>query len=124
MDPILSEHFQNRLPSDIRCAQIEFQKREDKVDAVNVAIGNVSLPMHPLMQDRVKNITATTSPFHDGIVRYTPTAGYKETNDAFLNVIAASGFATDNLFSMITDGGSAAMELIVLGCCGPAGRPG
>ena len=63
--PKLSKHFQNRLPSDIRCAQIEFQKREDKVDAVNVAIGNVSLPMHPLMQERAKNLISDNSPFQD-----------------------------------------------------------
>jgi aspartate aminotransferase len=119
--PKLSKHFQNRLPSDIRVAQIEFQKREDKVDAVNVAIGNVSLPMHPLMQERAGNLINETSPFYKGIVRYTPTAGMEETNKAFLNVIAASGFNTENLFSMITDGGSAAMELVVLGCCGAAG---
>ncbi|TFG17561.1 MAG: aminotransferase class I/II-fold pyridoxal phosphate-dependent enzyme, partial [Promethearchaeota archaeon] len=121
MDPSLSYHFQNRRPSDIRTAQIEFQKRKDKVDAVNVAIGNVSLPMHPLMQERAKKIMDETSPFQNGVVRYTPTAGLEETNKAFLNVIAASGFDTKNLYSMITDGGSAAMELVVLGCCGPAG---
>ncbi len=121
MDPSLSHHFQNRRPSDIRTAQIEFQKRKDKVDAVNVAIGNVSLPMHPLMQERAKKIMDETSPFQNGVVRYTPTAGLEETNKAFLNVIAASGFDTKNLYSMITDGGSAAMELVVLGCCGPAG---
>ena len=121
MDPELSYHFKNRRPSDIRTAQIEFQKRKDEIDAVNVAIGNVSLPMHPLMQERAKNVINENSPFHKGVVRYTPTAGLDETNKAFLNVIAASGFDTSSLFSMITDGGSAAMELIVLGCCGPAG---
>ncbi len=31
----------------IRLAQIEFTKRRDSVQAMNVAIGNVSLPMHP-----------------------------------------------------------------------------
>jgi len=121
MDPILSDHFQKRLPSDIRSAQIEFQKRVDEVDAINVAIGNVSLPMHPLMQDRVKKLSNEDSPFDNGVIRYTPTAGMDETNKAFLNVIAASGFDTTKLYSMITDGGSAAMELVVLGCCGPAG---
>ncbi|MBN2156557.1 MAG: aminotransferase class I/II-fold pyridoxal phosphate-dependent enzyme [Candidatus Lokiarchaeota archaeon] len=121
MDPILSKHFKSRLPSDIRCAQIEFQKREDKVDAIDVAIGNVSLPMHPAMQKRIRNITSESSPFREGVVRYTPTVGSEETNKAFLNVIAASGFDTNHLYSMITDGGSGAMELVVLGCCGPAG---
>ncbi len=121
MDPILSDHFQKRLPSDIRSAQIEFQNRVDKIDAINVAIGNVSLPMHPLMQERVKMLSNKDNPFDNGVVRYTPTAGMEETNKAFLNVIAASGFETSKLHSMITDGGSAAMELIVLGCCGAAG---
>jgi aspartate aminotransferase len=77
--------------------------------------------MHPSMQERAENITSSDSPFHSGVVRYTPTAGLEETNQAFLNVIGASGFKTDGLYSMITDGGSAAMELVVLGCCGPAG---
>jgi aspartate aminotransferase len=119
--PILSKHYQNRKPSDIRCAQIEFQKRHDNVDAINVAIGNVSLPIHPAMKRRMDNLTGKQSPFHNGVLKYSSTVGRKETNDAILNIIAASGFNTDNLYSQITDGGSAAMELMILGCCGPAG---
>ena len=33
MKPILSEHFQQREPSDIRLAQIEFMKRAEPVEA-------------------------------------------------------------------------------------------
>ncbi len=119
--PELSVHYQNRRPSDIRCAQIEFQKRKDTVDAINVAIGNVSLPMHPAMLNRLSHITAETSPFHKGVLKYSATVGLKETNDAVLNIIGASGFKTDSLYSQITDGGSMAMELVILGICGPAG---
>ena len=39
--PEMSVHFKNRRPSDIRSAQIEFKHRQDGVDAINVAIGNV-----------------------------------------------------------------------------------
>lgn len=119
--PNLSQHYENRQPSDIRCAQIEFQKRQDKVDAINVAIGNVSLPMHPAMFNRLKNITNETSPFKNGVLKYSSTIGLEETNRAVLNIIAASGFDTSKLYSQITDGGSMAMELVILGICGPAG---
>jgi aspartate aminotransferase len=121
MDPVLSEHFKGRLPSVIRRAQIEFAKRKGGVRAVNVAIGNVSLPMHPAMVRRLKALGAAGSPFQDGAVMYTPTVGTEETRKAFLHVLASSGLATDGLQVQVTDGGSQAMELAVTGVCG---RPG
>lgn len=119
--PTLSAHFASRRPSVIRLAQIEFAKRQDDVDALNVAIGNVSLPMHPAMQRRLRTLGEPGSPFADGVVGYSATVGLAETNAAFLNVIAASGCDTRGLHSQVTDGGSQAMELVVVGCCGPAG---
>ncbi len=121
MDATLSAHFANRKPSVIRMAQIEFAKRQDATEAINVAIGNVSLPMHPAMTDRLRLAGHEGSPFAEGVVKYTATVGLEETNRAFLNIIAASGFDTSGLLSQVTDGGSQAMELLVLGCCGPAG---
>lgn len=121
MKPVMSVHFQARMPSAIRLAQIEFAKRKDDVIAINTAIGNVSLPMHPAMIKRMLNLGADGSPFKDGVVKYTTTVGLAETNQAFLNIIASSGFGTDGLFSQITDGGSQAMELVIIGTCGPAG---
>ena len=117
----MSAHFESRKPSAIRLAQIEFANRTDDVVAVNTAIGNVSLPTHPAMQKRMFNLKALNSPFKDGVVKYTSTVGMEETNKAFLNIIASSGFKTDNLYSQITDGGSQAMELVIVGVCGPAG---
>lgn len=117
----LSQHFATREPSVIRLAQIEFMGRGDNTEAVNVAIGNVSLPMHPAMQERLNNLGAAGSPFAEGVVKYSATVGFPETNEAFLNIIASSGFNTDGLFCQITDGGSQGMELVILGCCGPAG---
>ncbi len=119
--PALSVYFKGRKPSAIRMSQIEFSKRKDSVKAINTAIGNVTLPTHPAMQDRMFNLNSAASPFKDGVVKYTATVGEKETNDAFLNVIASSGFNTERLYSQVTDGGSQAMELIVLGLCGAAG---
>jgi aspartate aminotransferase len=119
--PKLSEHYESRIPSAVRIAQIEFSKRTDSVEAINTAIGNVPIPLHPAIQKRMFSLNAVDSPFHTGVVQYTQTAGEKEANDAFLNVIASSGFSVDGLYSMVTDGGSAAMELILLGVCGPAG---
>jgi aspartate aminotransferase len=121
MEPEMSRHFQSRKPSAIRLAQIKFMERKDKVEPVNTAIGNVTLPMHPAMQKRLFNMKAPDCPFKDGVVKYSATVGFEETNRAFLNIIASSGFSIEGLYSQITDGGSHAMELVVLGTCGPAG---
>lgn len=119
--PQLSEHFIGRQPSSIRLAQIEFAKRQDNTRALNVAIGNVSLPMHPALQKRMKHLGGPDSPFREGVVQYSATVGMVETNEAFLKLIASSGGATAGLMSQITDGGSQGMELVIAGCCGSAG---
>lgn len=121
--PPLSAHYQDRLPSAIRIAQIEFLKRTDQVVGVNTAIGNVTLPMHPSMVKRMFSLNGPDSPFKQGVVKYSTTAGEKEANHAFLHLIASSGFPTKGLHSQVTDGGSHAMELVILGVCGPAGSP-
>jgi aspartate aminotransferase len=118
---MLSEHFRRRKPSAIRIAGIRFAERGDGTEAVNVAIGNVSLPMHPAMIERLRRVTAPGSPFAEGVVRYTATVGMDETRAAFLHVIGASGLPTDGLHCQITDGGSQAMELLIVGLCGAAG---
>jgi len=117
----LSSHFKVRQPSAIRLAQIEYAKRTDGVGVINTAIGNVSLPMHPAMQNRMFNLNSENSPFREGVVKYTATVGLEEANNAFLNIISSSGFNTEKLLSQITDGASQAMELVIIGCCG---RPG
>jgi aspartate aminotransferase len=118
---MLSEHFRRRRPSAIRIAGIRFAERTDGTEAVNVAIGNVSLPMHPAMIRRLRALGESPSPFAEGVVRYTATVGLDETRRAFLHAIAASGLPTDGLHCQITDGGSQAMELLIVGLCGPAG---
>ncbi len=119
MAPSLSSHFEKRLPSAIRQAQIIFEQRQDKneVQVVNLAIGNVSLPMHPAMQKRMKELGENR--FNDGVVKYTPSVGTDEARKAFLNIIASEGVETSHLYCMITDGGSQAMEIMMLGVCGP-----
>ena len=120
MAPNLSSHFENRLPSAIREAQIIFTQREDKneIQVVNLAIGNVSLPMHPAMQNRLNEMGEIW--FKDGVVKYTPSVGTDEAREAFLNIIGSEGVDTSHLYCMITDGGSQAMELMMLGVCGPS----
>ncbi|MBU0980970.1 MAG: aminotransferase class I/II-fold pyridoxal phosphate-dependent enzyme [Nanoarchaeota archaeon] len=114
--PEISDHYKARQPSGIRVAQLEFEHRKDGVEAVNVAIGNVILPMHPALKKRLDSIK--DSPFKDGVVPYSSSIGLKETREAFLNVIASSGFKTEGLHVQITDGGSMAMEFIILGASG------
>ena len=68
--PDMSVYFKGRNPSAIRMSQIEFSKREDSVKAINTAIGNVTLPTHPAMQERMFNLNSDSSPFKDGVVKY------------------------------------------------------
>ena len=120
--PILSAHFESRKPSAVRLAQMKYEERKVKPEAViNVGIGNVSLPTNPAMQKRMFALDAPDSPFAKGVVRYSTTAGYTECQDAFKNILKCEGFDTSNLFVQITDGGSAAMELLLIGVCGAAG---
>lgn len=119
--PTLSEHYRLRQPSAIRIASMKFAERKDGTEAINVAIGNVSLPMHPAMQKRMKELGQAGSPFAAGVVKYTATVGEAETNQAFLNIIASSGAPTEGLYSQVTDGGSQGMELVILGVCGAPG---
>lgn len=120
-EPQLSQHICTRNPSAIRVAGIRYAARKDGTKAVNVAIGNVSLPMHPAMIERLRDMMGPESPFREGVVQYTATVGTDEARQAFLNVIAASGCSTQGLHCQITDGGSQAMELMIVATCGPAG---
>ncbi len=120
--PRLSNHIANRRPTAIRNANVEFAQRTDGCRAINVAIGNVSLPMHPAMIERLHHLNGPGSPFAEGVVRYAPTVGFPETRQAFANIIAASGNKADNLHIQVTDGGSQAMELLIVACCGDAGK--
>ena len=120
--PVISAHFLTRVPSNIRLAQMKYEERADKPECVvNVSIGNVSLPTHPAMQERLFALGAPGSPFAGGVVRYTETSGVEECRGAFKNILSCEGFETDGLYVQVTDGASAAMELLVLGVCGPAG---
>lgn len=120
--PQLSAHFASRTPSAVRLAQMTYEAREVKPQAViNVGIGNVSLPTNPAMQERLFNLDAADSPFKNGTIRYTTTAGYDETRAAFKNILKCEGFDTHKLHVQVTDGGSASMELLLVGVCGPAG---
>ncbi|OZV10246.1 aminotransferase class I/II [Tissierella sp. P1] len=120
--PILSAHFESRKPSDVRLAQMKYDERQVKPEAViNVGIGNVSLPTNPAMQKRMFELNSSESPFANGVIRYSGTAGTVEAQNAFKNILKSEGFDTSNLYVQITDGGSSGMELLLLGVCGPAG---
>jgi len=119
--PKMSALFESRQPSVIRMAQIRFDERDDDTEAINVAIGNIPLPMYPAMIDRLHNLDAAESPFNEGVVKYSATAGSTECVDAFMNVIASSGFDIDKLYGHITEGGTQAMELLITGVCGAGG---
>lgn len=120
--PILSNHFKSRTPSAVRLAQMKYEERKIKPEAViNVGIGNVSLPTNPAMQKRMFALNAPESPFANGVVRYSSTAGFIECQDAFKNILKCEGFDTSKLFVQVTDGGSSSMELLLIGVCGAAG---
>ena len=125
MSPSISEHYVKREPSSIRKAQILFQSRRDfsTVEVINLAIGNISLPMHPAMLSRLKSIGKPGSPFAEGVVQYTASEGTAECKTAILNSINAelSLNISNDINCVITDGGSQAMELMLLGVSGTSG---
>jgi aspartate aminotransferase len=101
---------------------MKYEERKVKPQAViNVGIGNVSLPTNPAMQKRMFALGAPESPFAKGVVRYSTTAGLPECRDAFKNILDCEGFDTSKLLVQVTDGGSASLELLLIGVCGPAG---
>ncbi len=102
---------------------MEFAKRTDGVKAINVSIWNVSLPMHPAMQERMFTIKTSDSPLAQWIVQYSQTVWLPETQEAFLHIIASSGCDTTWLFAQITDGWSQAMELLLLWVSDAHDRP-
>lgn len=117
--PTVSEYYSQRKPSSIRMAQIAFAQRQDNVKAINLAIGNVSLPVHPAMARRLNSLGKDS--LEAQVIKYTPTLGLEEANRAFLHVLASGGFPTEGLYSQVTDGGTLGMELMILGICGEAG---
>lgn len=120
--PVMSKQFESRMPSDVRLAQMKFDERKVKPEAViNVGIGNVSLPTNPAMMKRMFALDAPGSPFNKGVIRYTGTAGTLECQNAFKNILDCEGFDTSKLLIEVTDGGSTGMELLLLGVCGAAG---
>ena len=125
MSPSISEHYGKREPSSIRKAQILFQSRRDfsTVEVINLAIGNISLPMHQAMLSRLKSIGKPDSPFAEGVVQYTASEGTAECKTAILNSINAelSQNISNDINCVITDGGSQAMELMLLGVSGTSG---
>ena len=125
MSPSISDHYGKREPSSIRKAQILFQSRQDcsNIVVINLAIGNISLPMHPAMLSRLKGIGEPDSPFAKGVVQYTSSEGTAECKTAILNSINAelSLNIPQNINCVITDGGSQAMELMLLGVSGTSG---
>ncbi len=125
MSPSISDHYIKREPSSIRKAQILFQSRPDFsiVEVINLAIGNISLPMHPAMLSRLKSIGKPDSPFAEGVVQYTASEGTAECKTAILNSINAelSQNISNDINCVVTDGGSQAMELMLLGVSGTSG---
>jgi aspartate aminotransferase len=122
--PKLSKYFESIQPSPIRLAGLEFSRRKDadEVNVLDVSIGNVSLPMPKILQERMFNLDAEKSPLKDGVNQYTCTKGTKEANEAFLTIFKHSGFDISHMHTQITEGASKAMELAILGVCGEAGK--
>ena len=79
--------------------------------------------MHPAMLSRLKGIGKPDSPFADGVVQYTASEGTAECKTAILNSINAelSQNISNDINCVITDGGSQAMELMLLGVSGTSG---
>lgn len=116
--PNLSEYYKKREVSVIRSVYDKFKNRKDNVVPIDLALGNINRPMHPVLINMMKKITGPSSPFNDGVVKYSSASGYNETQKAFLRILEASDLPTDDLYIQITDGASQAIELCLLGISG------
>ncbi len=128
-DSKFSNFFNKVRPSGLRLAQTIFEKRVEKdlknnkspIEAINVAIGSVSLKTHPKLLERFLN--PKDKNLIEGIWRYGETPGTKKANEVFIKIIKA--FLPDDinpaLYSVVQEGGSAVMRTVILGVCGDAG---
>ena len=111
--PIFSSYTTSRQPSAVRLAQLAFSKRTDWVDALNGAIWNVTLPMHPALQTRLQQLWNAPE-FSSGIVKYAPTTWTTSCQQTFRHLIHTSTGCKESLHVCVTDGWSLAMELAIL----------
>ncbi len=128
-DSKFSNFFNNVRPSGLRLAQTVFENRvaSDKenhkapIEAINVAIGSVSLKTHPKMLERYLN--PTNQELIEGTWRYGETPGTQKANDVFIKIIRAflPKDINPQLYSVVQEGGSAVMRTAILGVCGDAG---
>ncbi len=129
-DRKFSNFFNNLKPSGLRLAQTIFDKRarddlknnREPIEAINVAIGSVSLKTHPRLLERYLN--PLNKELKSGIWRYAETPGTDKANAVFIKIIKAflPEDVNPKLYSIIQDGGSGAMKTAVLGLCGDAGK--
>jgi len=129
-DKKFSNFFNNLKPSGLRMAQTVFEKRakedlrngREPIEAINVAIGSVSLKTHPKLLERYLN--PIDRDLINGIWRYGETPGTDKANEVFIKIIKAfmPEGVNPRLYSIIQDGGSGAMRTAVLGLCGDAGK--
>ncbi len=128
--PRFSNYFNNIKPSGLRVAQTMFTHRLEEetkkglppIEAINVAIGSVSLKTHPKLLERY--LHPVDEALISGIWRYGETPGTKKANEVFIKIIYA--FLPKNkrpkLYSIVQEGGSAVMRTVMLGVCGDAGK--
>jgi aspartate aminotransferase len=122
LENLASDFFRSIAPSCIRKSSIVFSDRVKKtgeyVNAINVAIGNISLPTYPAMLKRLLFIEDIN--LKKGIWRYTQTEGIDSVNQTFKKIIKSflrPGLAPE-LFTMVDTGASHVMKLVMLGVCG------
>ena len=125
----VSKFFAAKQPSAIRQAQILFAKRIAKeketsqplTRAVNVAIGNVSLPTYPKMI--AKYSKPDDEQLKRGIWKYSATVGTEKCRKAFKNIIRSflPEKTKPKLSVLIGNGSSDLMKLAMLGVCGAPG---
>jgi len=122
LDLATTDFFNSIAPSCIRKSSIVFSDRlkrtNESVSAINVAIGNISLPTHPAMLRRLLSVEDEN--LKKGVWRYTQTEGIDSVNQTFKNIIKSflkPGLEPE-LFTMVDTGASHIMKLVMLGACG------
>lgn len=129
-----SDYFKSLKPTAIRRASELFLKRDDNIRCVNGSIGNISLPVHYEMWNGLAELVngdrSVLRRVYEVVfgrvpkpIKYSGTVGIDEAREGILNIIAATTTCnTKDLYAHVTAGGSEAMILMMLGCCGNPGE--
>lgn len=82
-NPTISNYYKDRKVSIIRSVYEKLNQRNDKIEIIDAALGNIGLKMHPALLRRMKALENKKSPFARGVIKYSSATGFVDTKKLF-----------------------------------------